>query len=96
MERVLIRGYNITPKKGDLAIVRKSYMQIWPKYDYVIYYGVEYVTKGGKKPRNEYNSPIDPKDIVAVVRPGWKVDGVATGDTIEETVKSAWEQRIRD
>lgn len=57
------------PRKGDIAIIRHTYTKL--NGDVEEYYTAEYLTRGGKKPLNAKGSPIDPRDIAGLIRPGW-------------------------
>ena len=57
------------PRKGDIAIIRHTYTKLHGGI--MEYYTAEYLTRGGKKPLNAKGSPIYPRDIVGLIRPGW-------------------------
>ena len=88
----VLRGADMFPlKKGDLAIIRHTYTMLrGPGGEF--YLPVR-VGRGGKKPREENNSPIDTWRVAAVIRPGWKVAGDVFGDTVEEVIQKVWEAR---
>lgn len=75
-------------KKGDIIIERCSYHTInWERREY---YTVDYVMKGGKKPRDQHNSPIRLEGVVGVIRPGWPLPSwPGSADTPEEAVQLA-------
>ncbi|MBA4542027.1 hypothetical protein H1164_03810 [Thermoactinomyces daqus] len=93
MKPTILTGADMFPlKKGDLAILKHTYFAL--KGDMKPSYSPAYVGFGGKKPREENKSPIYPEQVVAVVRPGWRLSSAfISGDTVEETIEKAWENR---
>lgn len=75
-------------KKGDIVIERCTYHTI--KWEFNEYYTLDYVIKGGQKPRGHNNSPIRLENVVGVIRKGWPLpDWSGSANTPEEAVKLA-------
>jgi hypothetical protein len=89
----VLTGEKMFPlKKGDLVVQRRNAFYLHRGYS--SYYVLSYLEKGGKKPSAADKLPIYVEDIVAVVRPGWRITSSITEDSVEDAIRKAWEENM--
>jgi hypothetical protein len=92
MDHRVITGAGMFPlKKHDLVVIKHAYRTL--KGVDSPYYTVSYIGYGGKKPREENKAPIYIEDVVAVIRPGWRLSSYVSADSIEDAIREAWKNR---